>query len=104
MILDVLNKLKLIDKYIRAKKTGSREEFAKSLGLSKRQLYYYIDFLKDYGAEIEFCRKINSYKYQNNVEVQAELSIKVMSENEMTNINAGLCYSFNNTNNKIRIS
>jgi len=100
MVLDILNKLKLVDKYIRAQKTGSRDEFSKSIGLSKRQLYYYIDFLKDYGAEIEFCRKTNSYIYKNIVEVEAQLSIKVMSEDEMLNLNAGLSYSFRNSNKK----
>ena len=99
MVLDVLNKLKLVDKYIRARKTGTPKEFANAIGLSKSQLYYYIDFLKEYGAEIEYSRKTNTYHYKNIVEVDAKLSIKVMSENEMMNLNAGFCYSFNNSDN-----
>ena len=101
MVFDILNKLKLVDKYIKAGKTGSRDEFAKSLGLSKSQLYYYLDFLKEKGAEIEYCRKSRTYYYKNIVEVDVKLSVRVMEENELVKLNAGFTnkyikYSINN--------
>lgn len=89
MIFDVINKLKLVDKYIYARKTGTRCEFAKLVGISKSQLYYYLDFLKEKGAEIGYNRKCQTYYYKNIVEVDVNLSVRVLYDDELMNSNAG---------------
>ena len=98
MVLDVLNKLKLVDKFIKVRNTGTPEEFAELLRISKRQLYYYINFLKEHGADIVFDRKANTYLYRNHVKVDAMLSIRIMEDEEMLKCSAGVCYSFTRLN------
>jgi biotin operon repressor len=41
--------------------TGSTEEFAAKIGLSRRMLFNYLEDLKDMGLEIEYCRKRKTY-------------------------------------------
>lgn len=89
MVLEVIEKLKLVYKYIGARKTGTRGEFLNLLGIKKSQLYYYFDFLKERGAEIRYCRKSRTYYYKNIVEVDVKLSVKVIPDDELVDLNAG---------------
>jgi biotin operon repressor len=50
-----------IQNLIFAEKTGSSEEFATKIGLSRRMLFNYLEDLKDMGLEIEYCRKRKTY-------------------------------------------
>ena len=54
-----IERLQLLNKLVREKRTGSPDELAERLGLSRRQLYFYLEFLKDYGIDIAYSRKKN---------------------------------------------
>lgn len=59
-----INKLERLDYLIRTKSTGSPAELARKLNLSERCAYNYLDLLKRQGAPISYCRKRNSYYYE----------------------------------------
>jgi len=58
-----INRLKRIDQLIRLEATGNPKELASRLEISERQLYRYINDLKETGAKITFNHNINSYTY-----------------------------------------
>jgi predicted DNA-binding transcriptional regulator YafY len=58
-----INRLLAIDQMIRLRLTGSPKQLAEKLELSERQVYTYLNNLKELGAEIKFDKCINSYLY-----------------------------------------
>lgn len=69
-LLDCLERIEELDSLIQLEKTGRPNELAENLDLSVRQIYRLIGFMKNRGAEIEFCDNIQSYKYVNPVKFQ----------------------------------
>jgi len=53
-----------IDQRIRLKATGTPDEFAQKLGVSKRTIYRIIESLKEIGCPIYYDRYKETYKYQ----------------------------------------
>ncbi len=49
-----INRLKTIDSLIQLKMTGSPKELAIKLEISERQVFRYIENLKEFGGKIEF--------------------------------------------------
>lgn len=91
---EVIDRLKKIDKLINQGKTGTPDEFANRLHISRSQLYNYIDMLKSYGAPIYYNRKIDSFQYRSEFKILIEFSIQFISENETIKINAGNFLNF----------
>lgn len=58
-----INRLKTIDKLIHLETTGSPHQLADKINIKERQMYHYINSLKDLGAKIKFSRSKNSYVY-----------------------------------------
>ena len=67
MIEKCLNRILQMDQLIRQKATGTPRELASKIGLSERMIYEYLDLMKQWGAEIRFCKEHQSYLYINNV-------------------------------------
>lgn len=84
-----LNKLEAIDQKIRLKATGSPEQFAESLGMSKASLHRYLDFLKDYGAPIFYDVYTKSYVYEYDVNIQFQFKIEPLSAVEERKVIGG---------------
>jgi predicted DNA-binding transcriptional regulator YafY len=72
---ETIERYRKIDMLIRREKTGSPVEFADKLGISRSQLYNYLDELRDYGAGIIYDRAKGSYMYMYPVEIRAEFSL-----------------------------
>jgi Mn-dependent DtxR family transcriptional regulator len=58
------NRVGYIDNLIRTKATGNVKQFAKKLNLSEPSVLKHIRDLKELGCPIKFCRKRNSYYYE----------------------------------------
>lgn len=59
-----LEKVQIIDRYIRSNNTGGSEEFAKKVNISRGMLYRYIKYMKEeLNAPIEYNRIKSTYKY-----------------------------------------
>lgn len=58
-----LDRIRYVDFLIRTKATGSAKQLAKKLQLSPRTTLEHIRVMKDLGCPIKYCRKRNSYYY-----------------------------------------
>jgi len=85
-----IERIQLINKLIKEEKTGSPEELSARLGISRRQLYNHIETLKDLGLEVAYSRKGNSFYYVENKHLEVTFSLKVISPEEIENINGGV--------------
>jgi len=60
----IIDRLERLDYLIRTKTTGTPDELAKKLGISRSQLYAYLSLLKDRGAPISFSRYRKCFYYR----------------------------------------
>jgi len=74
---------------VREQRTGSPEELAKRIGVSRVKLYLILDELRDEGVEIKFSKRLNSFVYENCAGVSVVFSLKVLESTEIRNISAG---------------
>ena len=63
-IQEIMNRIQRIDQLIRMKATGSPEELAERLEISKRQVYRYLEMIKNQGKEIHYQPLRRSYTYK----------------------------------------
>ncbi len=64
-----INRLKTIDQLINLQATGSPKQLAEKLEITERQVYNYLDNLKELGAEIKFDKHKSSYTYKVDIEL-----------------------------------
>jgi predicted DNA-binding transcriptional regulator YafY len=62
-VLKYLDRFKRIDDLVRRRATGSPEEFAKKLGISKSMLMLNLAELKELGAPLKYNSVENTYYY-----------------------------------------
>lgn len=84
-----IERLQLLNKLVKERRTGSPQELAERLGLSRRQLYSYIEKLNDQGLEIQFSRSLKSFVFAGNKEAQIEWKFKVLDLKEAQKLNGG---------------
>ncbi|MFA0962885.1 HTH domain-containing protein [Roseivirga sp. BDSF3-8] len=58
-----VNRLSRLDQLIRLRCTGTPQELADKLGLSKRMVYEYLNAMRDLGAPIAYSNIEKSYFY-----------------------------------------
>jgi len=61
-----LETIKRIDDLINRKGTGSPDQLAERLQISRASVFRYINDLKSFGAPIKYCKYRNSYIYKEN--------------------------------------
>ncbi len=62
-----ISRIKRIHRLIQMKATGNTEDLAERLEVSQRMVYHYINWMKENGAPIAFCRVRGSYVYEEDV-------------------------------------
>ena len=62
--LRYFKKLQLIDSLIRRKATGNQELFARKTCMSRSLLNLYLNEMKEMGFPIKYCKKRNTYYYE----------------------------------------
>jgi len=65
-----LTRLVDVHQLIKQGKTGSPNDFAKKLRVSRSQFYNIKEELEDYGAIIKYSRKLNTFYYDNDFEIR----------------------------------
>ncbi|WP_319479144.1 hypothetical protein [uncultured Draconibacterium sp.] len=91
--LEQLERLQRINDLIKAEKTGTPDEFANSLHISRRQLYEYINFIKDYGVEVSYSKQRKTFYLSNGHEINVNCGIKVVSKQVAQTINGGFFHN-----------
>jgi len=84
-----LERLQQLHELIDAENTGSPKELANIMGISERLVFNLIDQLKDFEASICYSRKSKTYYYCDDFELNVNISVSVISNNELTEIFAG---------------
>ena len=79
-----IKKLKLlerIDALVARKGTGSAEDLADKLGICRSSIFNHLDTLRQFGAEIDYCKFKKSYFYVNDKRPRLPMIPKSDSEN-----------------------
>jgi transcriptional antiterminator len=84
-----IERFQLLSKLVREQRTGTPHELAERLGLSRRQLYCYLEFLKDYGVDIVYSRKTNSFNIKNGKSIKINFQFEVLDEKVSSEIGGG---------------
>lgn len=84
-----LERLQQIHELIEAENTGTPGELANKMNVSERLVYNLIDQLKDFEADIAYSRKSKTYYYCEDFELKVNISVTVISNNQLTEIFAG---------------
>lgn len=84
-----IERVQILDKLVAGRRTGSPDELAARLGVSRSQLYLIIGYMRDMGLRISFSRRSNSFYYEKDSRLFIEFSLKVVSPEEAGNISGG---------------
>lgn len=87
---EILERYQKIDRLIKRRSTGNPKSFAKKLGISKSQLFNYLEELRDRGAEISYNKTLESYIYRRPVEITAIFSVRIKDDEDRVSENEGL--------------
>ncbi|TVZ26623.1 HTH domain-containing protein [Gillisia sp. Hel_I_86] len=92
-----LERLQQLHNLINTETTGSPSELANKMNISERLVYNLIEQLKDFEAAICYSRKSKTYYYCEDFQLEVNISVTVMTNNELTEIFAGSYFLQENT-------
>ncbi len=75
--IEQIERLERLSKLIEKESTGTPHDLANHLSVSKRQLFYHLDLLRDLGAPISYSRKSETYYYLENAKVRISFTIEI---------------------------
>jgi hypothetical protein len=84
-----------MDQLIRFENTGDSNEFSEKLGISRRQLYYFVEELKVLGLPLSYDRKLKTFYYEKDCMLKIEISIKELGDSELRNYGGGKIFGKN---------
>jgi transcriptional antiterminator len=84
-----LERLQQLHALIEKEVTGTPYELAVRLNISERLVYHLIEQLKDYNASIRYNRSRKTYYYDDDFELHVNISVSVISNDEITHIFGG---------------
>ena len=88
-VFEIVDRFDLICKLIKEEKTGTANEFAKKIGVSRSQLFNYLDYLKSYEIDIHYESHKHSFIIENDVEIEIQQPIRVLKNNELISTGCG---------------
>lgn len=88
-LFDYIDRMNLLHKLIKEKRTGTPTELAKRLRISKGRANQIIDELRTMGVPVVYSRNLKTYYYESEFEIIAKLSLIPLSEDDMVNKGAG---------------
>lgn len=89
-----IERFQILSKLIQEQNTGSPEELAKRLNVSRRQLYNYLESLKDIGIEICYSRKYDTFYFGDRKKLKINFSLEILETEEKLKIDGGKCKKF----------
>lgn len=84
-----LERIQLIHDLIMKGFTGSPDELARRLNISRRTLYNYIEIIKSFGVEIDYCRTRKTFLILNNKRLNVYFGLEVLDKEQLNDINGG---------------
>ncbi len=86
-IIKYIERLKFMDELIRKNATGTPDEFAKKLGVSRSTLDKYLKVLKEMNAPIKYNEVCGNYYYLFPCQLKIAYESKVLTEMDLKTIN-----------------
>lgn len=84
-----LERLQKLHQLIEQEVTGAPKELANRMQVSERLVYNLLEQLKDYEADICYCRSRKTYYYCDSFEFKVNISVSIKSNNRTTDIFSG---------------
>ena len=84
-----IERLQKLIRLIDQERTGTPEELAEQLGISKRQLHNELEAIRNLGATLEYCKRGSSYRFDNS-KLDIQFSLSLIKEEENRKIFGGV--------------
>lgn len=88
-VFEYLDRISMMHKLIKVRKTGTPEEFARRLGVSRTSLYELIDEMRIRGAPIKYSKAARTFYYGEPFEILVNCSIRPLTVQEQENAGGG---------------
>ncbi|MEH6306197.1 HTH domain-containing protein [Olivibacter sp. CPCC 100613] len=88
-LLVYIERINLLNKLIKQKRTGSPSDLSDRLGLSTSRLHKIIEELKANGAPIAYSRQYQTYFYKHEYEISFSATFKSLNNQEISLISGG---------------
>jgi biotin operon repressor len=89
-VFEYLDRISMMHKLVSGQRTGTPEELARSLGVSRTSLYDLIDELKSRGAPITYSKSAKTFFYSQPYDIAVTCSIKPLTITEAKENSGGL--------------
>ncbi len=87
--IEELKRIQKLHRLIDNQCTGSPDDLAALICISRRDLYYILQQLKRMGAQIRYNRARKTFCYTNNFNLNMEIKISCLGEKEMDLLGSG---------------
>ncbi|WP_293904848.1 hypothetical protein [Sphingobacterium sp. UBA5670] len=88
-LFQYIDRINLLDKLIRQRRTGTPIELSKRLGISVSRLYAMMDELRGRGAPIEYSRQDYTYYYTYEFMISISLKMEALGDDKLRYISGG---------------
>jgi hypothetical protein len=79
-VIEMVERLRRVHKLILNKQTGCPDDFSKTIKVSKSQIFNYLDYIRDLGAEITYNNAAQSYEYTGEYIPEFSIPIKLVKK------------------------
>jgi hypothetical protein len=93
-ILHYLERIERIHKMVLQENTGSPNEFARRLGISRTRLYEIMDELKLEGAPISYSKSCRTFYYEEPFHISISVDIKTLDNEEVAITSGGQFFPY----------
>jgi predicted DNA-binding transcriptional regulator YafY len=89
-VFEYLDRISLMHKFVLRQKTGTPEEFARQLGVSRTTLYELIDELRSRGVPISYSKSAKTFFYRQPYDIAITCSLRPLTYNEEKESSGGI--------------
>mgnify|MGYP006292485855 len=89
-LIQHIERLEKIEKLIHQSQTGTPDEFAGKIGISRRQLYNYLEEIRSYGIDIRYSRRHQSFLFKNNKRLKIHFACELIDPAAKQKIHGGV--------------
>ena len=88
-IFEYLDRISMMHRLVSRQRTGTPEEFARQLGVSRTSLYELIDELRSRGAPIAYSKSAKTFFYRQPYDIAVTCSLRPLTYNEKKESSGG---------------
>jgi biotin operon repressor len=89
-LFEYLDRISMMHKLVSRQKTGTPEELAQRLGVSRTSLYELIDELRSRGAPISYSKSSKTFFYRQPYDITVTCTLKPLAYNEAKEHSGGI--------------